>query len=112
MGEAYRINADSSALFSYSFDGTVMTLDPVSTGEAGWEEFLVAYNEFCSQNGGVPVFSQCKLITRAQVEKAFGDRLNTFEGYRNRFDPADRLLNEYFRQLLKEPSAKEVERTI
>jgi hypothetical protein len=104
MELAYRVNADTSSLLSYSFDGTVITIDPVSTGDAGWDEFLVAFNDFCSQNGGVPVFSQTKLLTRAQVEKAFGERLNTFESYRNRFDPTDRLLNEYFRKLLKGPS--------
>jgi FAD/FMN-containing dehydrogenase len=29
-----------------------------------------------------------------------GERLKTFEGYRRRFDPTDRLLNAYFRTLL------------
>lgn len=47
----YRINEDVNSLFSYSFDGNVMTFDPVSTGDAGWEQFLVAYNDFCSRHG-------------------------------------------------------------
>lgn len=100
MNVGYRINKDTSALFSYSFDGTVMTFDPVSTGDEGWEEFLVAYNDFCSRHGGVPLFNQTTSITRAQVEKAFGDRRSVFESYRNHFDPDERLLNQYFRGLL------------
>lgn len=100
MNVGYRINKDTSSLFSYSFGGNVMTFDPVSTGDAGWEEFLVAYNDFCSRHGGSPLFNQTNSLTRSQVEKAFGDRRTTFEGYRSRFDPAERLLNQYFRKLL------------
>jgi FAD/FMN-containing dehydrogenase len=97
----YRIAADTSSLFSYAFDGPVMTFDPVSTGNPGWEEFLDAYNEFCSQHHGKPLFNQSGRLTRAQVETAFGDRLKTFETYRQQFDPTDRLLNQYFRNLLQ-----------
>ena len=101
MNVGYRINKDTSSLFSYSFGGNVMTFDPVSTGDAGWEEFLVAYNDFCSRHGGSPLFNQTNSLTRAQVEKAFGNRRGIFEDYRSRFDPTERLLNQYFRKLLK-----------
>jgi FAD/FMN-containing dehydrogenase len=101
MHVGYRINKDTSSLFSYSFNGNVMTFDPVSTGDAGWEQFLVAYNDFCSRHGGSPLFNQSNSLTRWQVEKAFGDRLDIFESYRERFDPTERLLNEYFKQLLR-----------
>jgi FAD/FMN-containing dehydrogenase len=101
MNVGYRINKDTSSLFSYSFGGNVMTFDPVSTGDAGWEEFLVAYNDFCSRHGGSPLFNQTNSLTRSQVEKAFGGRRGIFEGYRSRFDPNERLLNQYFRKLLK-----------
>jgi hypothetical protein len=100
----YRITEDTSSLFSYSFNGPVMTFDPVPTGNPGWEEFLAAYNDFCSQHGGSPLFNQTGWLTREQINKAFGERLKTFESYRKRFDPSDRLLNEYFRTLLADPS--------
>lgn len=96
----YRIKEDTSSLFSYSFNGPVMTFDPVSTGNPGWEEFLAAYNDFCSRHGGSPLFNQTGWLTREQIEKAFGERVKRFAGYRQRFDPNDRLLNEYFRKLL------------
>jgi FAD/FMN-containing dehydrogenase len=100
LSVGYRINADQSSLFSYSYNGTVITFDPVSTGNPGWETFLQEYNALCSELGGVPLFNQTNLLVRAQVEKAFGDRLRHFDGYRRRFDPEDRLLNPFFRELL------------
>jgi FAD/FMN-containing dehydrogenase len=87
-------------LFSYSFRGNVITFDPVSTGNPGWEAFLTAYNQFCSEHRGTPLFNQTNFLTRDQVRTAFGDRLHTFEGFRRRFDPHGRLVNPYFRELL------------
>jgi FAD/FMN-containing dehydrogenase len=100
-----RIAADQSSLFSCSFDGPVVTLDPVSTGTPGWEDFLRAYNDLCSELGGVPLFNQTSLLTRAHVDRAFGDRPALFDARRRRYDPADRLLNPYFAELLAEPAA-------
>jgi hypothetical protein len=96
----YRVFEDRNPLFSYTWDGDVMTLDPVSTGSDGWHEFLVAYNEFCSAEGGVPLFNQTNHITRDQSQRAFGDRLATFERYRGEYDPENRLLTDYFREML------------
>lgn len=104
LSVGYRISADQSSLFSYSFDGDVMTFDPCSTGNDGWDEFLDAYNDLCTELGGVPLFNQTAHLTRPQVQKAFGDRLLKFDGYRKQYDPHDRLLNVYFRELLAQPS--------
>lgn len=100
LSVGYRIAQDQSSLFSYSYDGPVMTVDPVTTPEAGWDDFLRAFNQFCSERGGVPLFNQTKWITAEQVRKAFGQRLSKFNTYRRRYDPTDRLLNDYFRELL------------
>ncbi len=35
------------------------------------------------------------------MRKAFGDRVEKFEEYRKRFDPDERLLNSYFRELFQ-----------
>ncbi len=96
LNVGYRILSDSSSLFSYSYDGDVMTIDPVSTGAKGWDEFLQAYNRFCSELGGVPLFNQTKWIEPAQATKAFGANLEKFSEYRRRYDPSNRLLNDYF----------------
>lgn len=100
LSVGYRIAADQSSLFSYSFDGPVMTFDPVSTGNPGWEDFLRAYNDLASSLGGVPLFNQTNLLTRDQVARAFKTRPQLFESYRQRYDPTDRLLNPYFKELL------------
>ena len=96
----YRIEQDQSSLLSYTWDGPVLTIDPVSTGAPGWREFLRAYNEFCSEHGGSPLLNQTWGLTREQVQQAFGQRLERFAEVRRRLDPKDRLLNDYFRELL------------
>ena len=69
-------------------------------GFASWPEFLTAYNEFCAAHGGIPLFNQTDGITPAQVQEAFGDRLKTFAEVRRSYDPGERLLNPYFRDIL------------
>ena len=96
----YRINRDTNPLFSYSYHGTVMTVDPVSTGGAGWPEFLDAYNEFCSRNGGSPLLNQTAGLTEHHVVKAYGDRLGIFRNLQRRHDPEGRFVNRYFAELL------------
>ena len=100
LNVGYRIAQDQQSLFSYSFHGPVVSIDPVSTGDPGWKEFLLAYNEFCSYHGGVPLFNQSYGITRDQAQKAFEGRLKTFEETRKRYDPNNRLFNHYFQELL------------
>ena len=96
----YRIAQDQQSLLSYSWDGPVMTIDPVSTGNAGWPEFIDAYNQFCSDRNGKPVLNQTCALTPALAKKAFGDKLTVLEQARKQYDPAGRLLNDYFRGIL------------
>lgn len=100
LNVGYRIAGDQGSLLSYSFDGPVMTLDPVATGALGWDEFLRAYNQFCSDHGGAPLFNQTKWIMPEQAKKAFGGRIEKFRHYMECYDPEERLLNRYFRELL------------
>ena len=96
----YRIIQDDSSLLSYSRDGMTMSIDPASTGGEEWEKFLVAYNEFCSEAGGVPLFNQTPFLTPAQARHAFGGRLDELEAYRQKWDPENRMLDSYFREML------------
>ena len=100
LSVGYRILEDQSSLFSYSYHGTVITFDPVSTGNFGWDTFLREYNSLCSELGGTPLFNQTNLLTRGQVDRAFGERMPYFEKYRRQYDPTNRLLNNFFRELL------------
>ena len=96
----YAIAQDRKSLLSYSFNGPVMTIDPVSTAEPGWWEFLEAYNQFCSDHNGAPLMNQTFGVTPAMVRKAYGERLRIIEDTRKAYDPNGRLLNEYFRKVL------------
>jgi FAD/FMN-containing dehydrogenase len=96
----YHIAGDKKSLLSYSFDGPVITIDPVSTGEQGWDAFLQAYNQFCFAHGGVPLLNQTPGVTRAQAEQAFNDRLQKLAEQRRIYDPHNRLLSDYFKDLL------------
>lgn len=96
----YRIGQDLNSVFSYSSESPVLTLEPMSTGDKGWEDFLIDFNDFCSSRGGTPLFNETRGITRAQARRAFGERLRSFNGLRERVDPDNRFLNAYFMQLL------------
>jgi len=97
---AHRLHKDQGSIFSPSFSGGVVTLDPSSTGDEGWEDFVIEFNEFASQRGGAPLFNQTRSLTPEQAALAFGPRLKLFNGLRQKLDPDDRLLNAYFAQLL------------
>ena len=96
----HRLHRDPGSLLSPSFATPVITLDPSSTGDAGWEDFVIEFNEFCSQRQGVPLLNQTRSLTREQAGQAFGSRWKLFNGFRKRLDPDDRMLNVYFAQLL------------
>jgi hypothetical protein len=96
----YYIAQDQKALLSYSFDGAVMTIDPVSTANPGWFDFLPVYNQFCSDRNGKPLLNQTPNLNAAMLQKAFGDKLKVLSDTRRQYDPQDRLLNAYFRELL------------
>ncbi len=100
LSVGYRIAQDQQSLLSYSFDGPIMTVDPVSTANPGWYTFLDAYNQFCSDRGGIPLLNQTPRLTRPIVLKAFGDKLKVLDETRRQYDPNGRLLNPYFRDLL------------
>ncbi|VAW78935.1 FIG00546255: Oxidoreductase, FAD-binding protein [hydrothermal vent metagenome] len=98
LNVGYRVEQDQASLLSYSVDSTVLTLDPVSTGSPGWNEFLRAYNHYCSEQGGIPLFNQTKWLTPKQARKAFGDRIDIVKTKVQQYDPHGRFLNEFFRE--------------
>jgi FAD/FMN-containing dehydrogenase len=95
----YRVAKDTSSLFSYSSKETVLTLDPVTNGLAGWEAFLDAFNVFCVAHRGRPLFNQTPRVTPAQAQIAFGHEIAVFQKFRHKFDPTNRLYSGFFREL-------------
>ena len=96
----YNINQDTNNLFSYSSESQVTTIDPVSTGDQGWDHFLDAFNKFSVQRGGKPLFNQTPRLTPNQAKKAIGSRIDLFKDYQKQFDPNGRLLSSFFNQFL------------
>jgi FAD/FMN-containing dehydrogenase len=96
---ASRLHQDKSSLFSVSFAGPMITLEPSSTGDRGWDEFLIDFNDFAAALGGVPTFNQSRALRPEHVNKAFGERVKLFRALRQRTDPLNRLCNSYFAHL-------------
>ncbi len=101
LNVGYHIAQDNSSLFSYTRKGPALTLDPVSTGSAGWPEFLTAYNEFCGLHHGTPLFNQTRGITPAQAKMAFGEEIGIFQNHRRQMDPGGRFYTPYFQYLFE-----------
>jgi hypothetical protein len=97
---ASRLHQDRSSLFSLSYTGPMMTLEPSSTGDEGWDDFLIDFNEFATGLSGVPSFNQTRALQPEHIAKAFGERAKLFKALRQRTDPLNRLRNSYFAYLL------------
>lgn len=100
LNVGYSIAQDRQGIFSYTREGPALTLDPVSTGSRGWNEFLSAYNEFCSRHGGKPLFNQTRGITPSQARAAFGAEIDRFNEIRQQRDPDRRFFTPFFENLL------------
>src|SRR5580700_3495022 len=50
---ASRLHQDRGSLFSASYTGPMFTLEPSSSGEQGWDDFLIDFNDFASSHGGI-----------------------------------------------------------
>lgn len=97
---ASRVHQDKGSLFSVSYSGPMFTLEPSSTGDQGWDDFLIDFNDFAAAAGGVPTFNQTRALKPEHIAKAFGARARFFRALRDRADPLNRLGNSYFAQLL------------
>jgi hypothetical protein len=97
---ASRLHQDRGSLFSVSYSGPMFTLEPSSTGDEGWDDYLIDFNDFATLNGGVPTFNQTRALQPDHVSKAFGERAKLFRALRHRTDPLNRLRNSYFAYLL------------
>jgi FAD binding domain len=97
---ASRLHQDKGSLFSASYGGDMITLEPTSAGEKGWDDFLIDFNDFASACGGVPTFNQTRALQPEHIVRAFGERAKLFRALRKRTDPLNRLHNSYFAHML------------
>ena len=101
---SYFIRKDRSSLLSYTWDGDMISLDPIhAPGRAdqeAWNTFLREFNQWAKDRGGVPLLNQSPFVTREQVAAAYGDRWKKFSDWVRTVDPGHRMVNEFFKNLL------------
>ena len=66
---ASRLHQDRGSLFSASYSGPMFTLEPSSSGEQGWDDFLIDFNDFASVAwGGADVQSNAGVAAGTRGE--------------------------------------------
>jgi FAD/FMN-containing dehydrogenase len=103
---SYFIRRDTSSLLSYSYDGDVMSLDPIhapgfsDSDKAAWAGYLQAFNEWAHARGGIPLLNQSPFIRREHVVSAYGERWKQVGDWVRTVDPGGRMRNPFFEELL------------
>ncbi len=101
---AYFVRRDTNSLLSYSADGDIFSLDPIHAPGTrhpdAWPAFLDAFNVWAAPRQGIPLLNQSPRVTPDQVRGAFGARWTTFSQWIKSVDPAGRMLNPWFKDLL------------
>ena len=78
----------------------ILNINPTAgtvTAQAG-----APYINVAAELEGIPLLNQTGRLTRAPAQKGLGARLKLFADLRKTYDPNDRLLNDFFRNLLAE----------
>ena len=101
---SYFIRHDTGSLLSYSYDGDIISLDPIhapgDSDSIAWASFLEAFNDWAHQRGGVPLLNQSPFVRKAHVVSAYGDRWKKLSEWVRAIDPGGRMRNPFFEELL------------
>jgi FAD/FMN-containing dehydrogenase len=101
---SYFIRQDTSSLLSYSYNGDIISLDPIHAyserDQAAWEYFLHEFNAWAHSRGGIPLLNQSPFVDREQVVAAYGERWKQLSDWVRTVDPHGRMLNPFFKELL------------
>ena len=101
---SYFIRRDRSSLLSYTWDGDIISLDPIHAPSErepdAWPTFLRAFNEWAHQRGGIPLLNQSPFVKKEHVVAAYGDRWKKLGDWLRTVDPDRRMVNEFFSGLL------------
>jgi FAD/FMN-containing dehydrogenase len=101
---SYFIRKDRSSLLSYTWDGDIISLDPIHAPSEkepdAWPTFLKAFNDWAHQRGGIPLLNQSPFVKKEHVVAAYGDRWKKLGDWLRTVDPERRMVNEFFAELL------------
>jgi len=98
--DVWFIGTDKSSLLSPCSDEPAFALNIRSTRREGWDDFILGFGEFATHFHGAPLFNQTPSFRPAYARRIYGERLHRFRTMRQKLDPGDRLLNQYFAEHL------------
>lgn len=98
--DVWYVPGDNNSLLSPCFDGPAFALNIRSTRRDGWDDFVLGFAEFATHFHGTPLFSQTPAFRSAYARRIYAERLHRFRAMRQKLDPEDRLLNQYFAEHL------------
>jgi FAD/FMN-containing dehydrogenase len=102
MALSYHMRHDEHALLSATPGEDVMTIDAVDhrMNHPRWAEFNRELNEIAADFGGRPLLNQTKQLSRDVLYRNMGREWEQFMAIRATEDPDDRLLSDFFRDLM------------
>jgi len=105
---SYFIRRDTSSLLSYSYDGDIISIDPIHAPSErdrhAWTHFLEQFNEWAHARDGIPLLNQSPYVKKTHLVAAYGERWKTFSEWVRTVDPNGRMLNPFFHELLMQPA--------
>lgn len=101
---SYFIRQDTHSLLSHSYDGDIISIDPIHApgdhDREKWADFLNEFNGWAHQRGGSPLLNQSPFVTKEHVVSAYGERWKTVSDWIRASDPNGRMLNPFFQELM------------
>ena len=101
---SYFIRKDISSILSYSYDGDIISIDPIHAcsddEKVAWKYFLQEFNAWAHNRGGIPLLNQSPFVEREHVVAAYGERWKRVSGWVRTVDPKERMLNPFFKELM------------
>jgi hypothetical protein len=101
---SYFIRRDTSSILSYSYDGDIISIDPIHAcaerEKVAWQYFLQEFNAWAHSRGGIPLLNQSPFVEKRHVVAAYGERWKKLSEWVKTADPDGRMLNPFFKELL------------
>jgi FAD/FMN-containing dehydrogenase len=101
---SYFIRKDTSSVLSYSYDGDIISIDPIHAcadrEKISWQHFLHEFNGWAHSRGGIPLLNQSPFVEQKHVVAAYGERWKKLSEWVRTVDPEGRMLNPFFKELL------------
>ncbi|KAH8803332.1 hypothetical protein F5884DRAFT_505566 [Xylogone sp. PMI_703] len=101
----YFLKQDQESLLSRSRNGNMIAVDPLypNPSDPMWKEFRLTFNEIAMKHGGIPHINKTRDGAISYFAKAYDQEiLKRYLEIRNKFDPKDLFLNDFFKTMFAE----------